>query len=188
MDPTKKLMSRRVVVISVGLILLALGTGLYWFSTKSNQSGSGALSVWEEDCSSAYISPSFPNEGGICAVPINPIATPVSFNLTNQNGEAITLHDVSLGVVLTTGEAIRVTLSSNVPVNLHIYVDNRSGFDVRSLANEAANYGYLVVNSTGISAYNQSFVASASSLYIFELSVSQPKPIATAAFDVRLLP
>ncbi len=185
--PVNRRVSRRMIAASLALILLVLGGVTYWVVSTTAKPGTGVLSVWEENCSIVYFSPSMPNAGSVCVVPINPVSMPASFNLSSIGARGATLHDIYLGVVLGAGESVKVSMNASSPANFHVYFDNRTGYDVGALGNEALNYGRLIVNSTGIVSYDQSLRSEKGGLYIFELFVDQPSPIATASFDVQRL-
>lgn len=145
--------------------------------------------MWEQNCGTAYVSPSMPNLGSMCSASLAPVDLPATFNMSSlvQSGQGGTVFTYDFGVVLTAHELVGVSMSSTAPVDLRIYLDNRTGYDVRALGNEALYYGNLITNSTGITSYNDYLLAESGGLYIFELSVSQPLPIARATFDIQQL-
>jgi len=147
------------------------------------------LPVYEENCTIVYFSPSEPNGGTICSVPNGPVVMPNSFNLSSiSSGGGInqgTLQDVFFGVYLESGQAVSVSMNSTSPIILRTYLDNRTGYDVKALANEAANYGHLLTNQTEVTTYGVRFFAQQSGLYIYELTVNQPNPIPHVNFDIR---
>jgi len=146
--------------------------------------------LWEERCSTAYVSPSFPNAGGICAESVAPITLPDTFNMSSlvQSGEGGTDFTYYFGIVLTSNESVRVSMNSNNYVDFGIYFDNRTGYDTKALANEIQNHGLLLFGATDTEFYdNQMMPYDGSGLYIFELSVMQPTPIVTVTFDIRSL-
>ncbi len=146
--------------------------------------------LWEERCSTAYISPSSPNAGSICAESLAPVTLPTTFNMSSvvQGGEGGTDFTYYFGIVLTNNELIRVSMNSNNYVDFGIYFDNRTGYDTKALANEVQNNGVNLLNATDTEFYdNQMMPYDGGGLYIFELSVMQPTPIATVTFDIRSL-
>jgi len=146
--------------------------------------------IWEERCSTAYISPSFPNAGSICAEYLSPVTLPATFNMSSlvQSGEGGTDFTYYFGVVLTSNELVRVSMNSNNYVNFGIYFDNRTGYDTNALANEVQNNGLILFGATDTEFYDHQMTPyDGSGLYICELSVTQPTPIATVTFDIRSL-
>ena len=165
-------------------------------SSEETQSTTPSLfPVYEENCSIAYFSSSEPNGGSICAVPISPVIMPMTITLSSVSGgrgtQATgtsaegTLQDVFFGVYLESGQAIRVSMNSTSPIILRVYLDNRTGYDTKALANEVEYYGYLLTNQTGVATYEERFLAQQSGLYIYELTVNQPNPVPHASFDVQ---
>jgi len=163
-------------------------------SEKAQSTTSNLLPVYENNCTIVYFSPSEPNGGSVCSAPIGPVSLPMSFALSSVGGGGAqgtltsaegTLQDVFFGVSLESGQAIRISMNSTSPIILRIYLDNRTGDDVETLANEAANYAHLLTNQTGVTTYGVRFLAQQSGLYIYELTVSQPNPVPNVSFDIR---
>jgi len=200
---------RKEAVIALLVVLIIAGAGIGYFigvnsarsastesSTEKTQSTTpNLLPVYENNCTIVYFSPSEPNGGGYCSAPIGPVSMPMSFMLSSVNGfggtqgtltsAEGTLQDVFFGVSLESGQAVSVSMNSTSPIILRIYLDNRTGYDVRTLDNEAVNYGHLLTNQTGVSTYEERFFAQRSGLYIFELTVNQPNPVPNVSFDIR---
>ena len=76
-------------------------------------------------------------------------------------------------------------MGSTAPIRLYVWLDNRTGYDIKALANEVAQYSYLIKNQTGITSYGDRLIAKESGLYVFELSVSQPNPVSKVSLDIR---
>jgi hypothetical protein len=186
-------------ILAVILALLVVGSlGVGYFiganSAPSTSTGSSSeeaqsttsslLPVYEENCSIAYFSSSEHNGGSICAVP-GSVMMPMSFNLSSVRSGGDTLQDVFFGIYLESGQAIRVSMNSTSPIILRIYLDNRTGYDTKALANEAQYYGHLLTNQTGVATYEERFLAQQSGLYIYELTVNQPNPVPKASFDIQ---
>ncbi len=186
-DTVKKRISRRVAAGSSVLTLLVLGGVAFWIISSASSTNARTLSVWEENCSIAYISPSRPNAGSVCAVPINPIHMPSSFNMSSVSQSGGGLADYYFGVILAAHELVRVSMNSSNPLNFYVYLDNRTGYDVKSLRNEVSYYGHLLTNSTGIMTYDNQLLSEGGGLYIIELTVNQPIPVANVALDIRNL-
>jgi len=189
---------RNGVVASLLVVAILTGAGAGYFigvkSTPSTSTGShieetqsttpSLLSVYEENCSIAYFSSSEPNGGSICAVPSGPVIMPVSFNLSSVRSGGDTLQDVFFGVYLESGQATRVSMNSTSPIILRVYLDNRTGYDTKALANEVQNYGHLLTNQIGVTTYEERFLAEQSGLFIYELTVNQPNPVPNANFYI----
>jgi len=190
-----------IAVLLVVAILASAGVG-YFIGVKTTPSTSAGtssektqsttpnlLTFYENNCTIVYFSPSEPNGGSVCSAPINPVIMSMSFNLSSiSSGGGInqgTLQDVFFGVYLEAGQAVGVSMNSTSPIILRIYLDNRTGYDVKALANEAANYGHLLTNQTGVTTYGVRFLAQQSGLYIYELTVNQPNPVPNVSFDIR---
>lgn len=167
------------------LVISLAGGILYWLNITSSP---GALSVYEEDCGIAYISPSMPNGGSVCGL-LGRVAMPDQFNLStiirNASGNATTLHDVYFGVYLQEGHAIKISMNSSVPVRFRIYFDNQSIQPARAIGNEALNSGRLITNETGIASYVNRILAQKNGVYIFELFVNKPTSIPSVSFDIQ---
>jgi hypothetical protein len=190
---------RNGVIASLLVVAIIASAGVGYFigvtTTPSTSTGSSSektqsttpslLPVYEENCSIAYFSSSEPNGGSICAVPISPVMMPMSFNLSSVRSGGDTLQDVFFGFYLESGQAIRVSMNSTSPIILRIYLDNRTGYDTKALANEAQNYGRLLTNQTGIATYEERFLAQQSGLYIYELTVNQPNPVPNVNFYIQ---
>jgi len=193
----KKSKSWRIIAVVV-IIGVAL-TGFVTYAIIQNNCGNvcgqsshltNVLSVWEERCGTAYISPSSPNAGGICAESLAPVTLPATFNVSSlvQNGEGGTDFTYYFGIVLTSSETVRVSMNSNAYVDFRIYFDNRTGYDTKALANEVQNNGLILFNATDTELYdNEMMPYNGSGLYVFELSVMQPTPIASVTFDIGSL-
>ena len=178
------------IIASAGMGYFIGVTGTPSTSTRSSSEETQSttpslLPVYEENCSIAYFSSSEPNGGSICAVPIGPVMMPMSFNLSSVGSGGDALQDLFFGVYLESGQAIRVSMNSTSPIILRIYLDNRTGYDTKALANEAQNYGHLLTNQTGVATYEERLLAQQSGLYIYELTVNQPNPIPRATFDIQ---
>jgi hypothetical protein len=186
MEAPKRRFSGRIIIAVVLVVLVAVAGISFWVLLQSSHNAN-SLSAWEEQCNVAYISPSFPNAGSICSVSTYPIDLPRSFSMSSlaQSGEEGSVSTYYFGINLTVHELVRVSMNSNAPVDFRIYLDNRTGYDTEALANEVQFYGSLLANSTGITKYDNQMPAEGAGLYIFELSVKQPTPIATVTFDVQ---
>jgi hypothetical protein len=188
MEAPKRRISRRIIIVAIVLIaLVAAGIASWVFLQRSYNAT--ALSAWEEKCGVAYISPSFPNRGSLCAFSLSPVNLPTSFKMSSlaQSGEGGTVFIYDFGIALTAHELVRVSMNSSAPLDFRIYLDNRTGYDTKALSNEVQNYGRILANSTGITKYDNQILSEGGRLYIFELSVKQPTPIATATFGVQWL-
>lgn len=174
------------MIVSLALVVLvAVGiTSRTFFSGSSN---SRSLSVWEGFCNIAYFSPSRPS--AFCSVPLKTTKLPASFTMSSvaQSGEGGTVRQYYFGVVLVPHELVEVSMNSSAPVDFHIYLDNRTGYDGESLSSEVLYYGHLVTNLTDITSYENQLMFSGGGLYIFELSVVQPRPIAIVEFNLQRL-
>jgi hypothetical protein len=188
MGASKRKISRRIIIVVIALAALVAAGIASWAFLQSSYNAK-ALSAWEEYCYTTYISPSFPNAGSICSVSTYPIDLPRSFSMSSlaQSGEGGSVSTYYFGINLTAHELVRVSMNSNAPVDFRIYLDNRTGYDTEALANEVQFYGSILANSTGITRYDSQMLSEGAGLYIFELSVKQPVPIATATFDVQRL-
>lgn len=107
--------------------------------------------------------------------------------LFGNRGEGGAIFTYYFGIILTAHELVRMSVNSSSPVDFCIYLDNRTGYDTQTLSNEVVNYGHLLANSTGIMRYDNQMRSEGGGLYIFELSVRQLLPIATATLDVQRL-
>ena len=169
------------------LVLAALTVAGLEFRNLHPALLNNGLSAWEEYCTVAYISPGIPSSGSVCARSVAPINLPTSFNMSSiaQNREGGSLSTYYFGIALAANNSVRVSMNSSAPLDFHIFLDNRTGYDTSTLSSEVQSYARILVNSTGITKYDRQLLSEGGGLYIFELSVEEPTPVATAAFDVQ---
>jgi hypothetical protein len=172
MEAPKRKTSRRIIVVFIALAAPVAAGIVSWVLLQSSYDAK-AVTAWEEYCYIAY-------PGSIYPVSTYPVDLPRSFSVSSST-------TYYFGINLTAHEMVRVSMNSNAPVDFRIYLDNRTGYDTRALANEVQFYGSILANSTGITKYGSQMLSEGGGLYIFEFSVKQPTPIATATFDVQRL-
>jgi hypothetical protein len=187
------------LLLALSLVAIALLVGAILYLTlgrRQSTTGGASLAVWEEDCGTA-----FPAGGSFCISPLQTVAMPDSFVLSNivndsgvevdngsattWTGQAMTLHQRLYGMNLSAGDLVLVRMVSTAPVNLSFYFDNRSGYDVHSLSSEIACYGRLILRSAGTSSFLRELPMNQTGFYIVSLTVDQPRPIAEVTFNVE---
>jgi len=196
MQQTKVRVSRQILVLLLAVALLTAGIVLLVELRRTAGTKSGGTQVLFEDCTSVY-----PAGSSMCRVSLEPISVPVTLNLssasnesavigvngvaTTQTEQVFAMSEAWFGIVLSSGDRVGVNITSNSPIILRILLDNGSDYHGGSLVSAASDNPIVLADLTGIMAYHTPLKAEANGLYIFDLSVSHPIPVATVRFDIQ---
>lgn len=196
MQQTRVRASRQILVLLLVVALLTTGIVLLVEFRRTVGTKSGGTQVLFEECTSVY-----PAGSSVCRASLEPISVPVTLNLssasnesvvigvdgaaTTQTEQVLAMSEAWFGIVLSSGDRVGVNITSNSPMILRILLDNGSDYHGGSLVSAASDNAIVLANLTGITAYHTPLRAEANGLYIFDLSVSRPIPVATVRFDIQ---